>query len=127
MSKSHPKKKAKKGDSGSRKLPRDVFEKELATKKTHDIQELAGIARRILRQNFVEADLGVSGVNFAIAETGSFLLVENEGNIRMCTSLPRAHVAVMGIEKILPRMEDLEVFLRLLPRSGTGQHLTYLL
>lgn len=102
----------------------ELFAEKLATEKTDDIQELAGIARKILRQNFVEADLGVSGVNFAIAETGSFLVLENEGNIRMCTSLPRAHVAVMGIEKILPRMEDLEVFLRLLPRSGTGQHLT---
>jgi len=102
----------------------ELFEEKLATEKTDDIQELAGIARKILRQNFADAELGVSGVNFAIAETGSFLVLENEGNARMSTSLPRAHIAVMGIEKILPRLEDLEVFLRLLPRSGTGQHLT---
>jgi L-lactate dehydrogenase complex protein LldF len=63
-------------------------------------------------------------VNFAVAETGTFLLLENEGNIRLTTSLPRVHVALMGIEKLVPRLADLEVFLRLLPRSGTGQRLT---
>jgi L-lactate dehydrogenase complex protein LldF len=68
--------------------------------------------------------LGVSGVNFAVAETGTILVLENEGNIRMSTSLPKVHVAVMGIEKLIPRHADLELFLRLLPRSGTGQHLT---
>jgi len=68
--------------------------------------------------------MGISGVNFAIAETGSILLLENEGNIRMTTSLPSIHLAVMGIEKVIPRLSDLALFLRLLPRSGTGQHLT---
>jgi L-lactate dehydrogenase complex protein LldF len=63
-------------------------------------------------------------VNFAIAETGTIVMVENEGNIRLTTSLPRLHIAVMGIEKVIPRFPDLDVFLKLLPRSGTGQRLT---
>ncbi len=68
--------------------------------------------------------MGISGVNFGIAETGTILIVENEGNIRLTTSLPRIHIAVMGIEKVIPRFADLDVFLKLLPRSGTGQSLT---
>ena len=101
-----------------------LFQERLGTPATDDVEELAGIARGILRKAFAEADMGVSGVNFAIAETGSFLVLENEGNARMSTTLPRVHVAMMGIEKVLPRLADLEIFLRLLPRSGTGQHLT---
>ncbi len=102
----------------------DLFRAELGTERTEDPVELTKIARRILRQSFADADIGISGVNFAIAETGSFLVLENEGNARMTTSLPRLHLAIMGIEKVIPRLADLEVFLRLLPRSGTGQHLT---
>ena len=103
----------------------DLFVERLFLEEgTDDIQALTAAARRVLREHFAAADLGVSGVNFAVAETGSFLVLENEGNARMCTTLPRVHVAVMGIEKLLPRFEDLELFLRLLPRSGTGQHLT---
>lgn len=102
----------------------ELFTQKLAIPPTDDVTELTMAARRFLRESFAESDLGISGVNFAVAETGSFLVLENEGNARMTTSLPRAHVAVMGIEKVLPRFADLEVFLRLLPRSGTGQHLT---
>ncbi len=102
----------------------ELFVEKLGIEPTEDAAELTRAARRILRRHFAEADLGISGVNFAIAETGTILILENEGNVRMTTSLPRVHVAVMGIEKVLPRFEDLEVFLRLLPRSGTGQHLT---
>ena len=101
-----------------------LFEQELGIEPTTDEKELTAVARRILRRSFAEAELGISGVNFAIAETGSILILENEGNIRLTTSLPRIHVALMGIEKVIPRFEDLEVFLRILPRSGTGQHLT---
>jgi L-lactate dehydrogenase complex protein LldF len=68
--------------------------------------------------------LGVSGANFAVAETGTIVLVENEGNIRMCTTAPRVHVALVGIEKLIPRFADLGVFLRVLGRSSTGQKLT---
>lgn len=102
----------------------DLFVDKIGIEPTDDIAELTAAARRTLREHFAQADLGVSGVNFAVAETGTILVLENEGNIRMSTSLPRAHVAVMGIEKLVPRLADLEVFLRLLPRSGTGQELT---
>ncbi len=73
---------------------------------------------------FARADMGISGANFAVAETGTVVLVENEGNIRFCTTAPRVHVALIGIEKIIPGWADLAVFLRLLARSGTGQKLT---
>ncbi len=91
---------------------------------TDDIAKLTSTARTTLRDRFATADLGISGVNFAIAETGTIVIVENEGNIRLTTSLPRVHIAVMGIEKVIPRFADLDVFLKLLPRSGTGQKLT---
>ena len=101
-----------------------LFARELAVEETHDIDALTNMARSFLRRTFAAADLGVSGVNFAVAETGTILILENEGNARLTTSLPRTHVALMGIEKVIPRFCDLEVFLRLLPRSGTGQTLT---
>jgi L-lactate dehydrogenase complex protein LldF len=82
------------------------------------------VARGVLRERFATADIGISGVNFGVAETGTILILENEGNVRLTTSLPKVHIAVMGIEKILPRFADLDVFLKLLPRSGTGQQLT---
>jgi L-lactate dehydrogenase complex protein LldF len=101
-----------------------LFKEKLGTDEDLDAEELTAVARKILRGTYLEAELGISGVNFAIAETGSFLVLENEGNARLSTSLPRVHLAVMGLEKLLPRWQDLETFLRLLPRSGTGQHLT---
>jgi L-lactate dehydrogenase complex protein LldF len=101
-----------------------LFADKLGIEPSDDIAGLAAAARQALRRRFAEADLGVSGVNFAVAETGTILILENEGNARLTTSLPRTHVALMGIEKVIPRFADLEVFLRLLPRSGTGQALT---
>lgn len=101
-----------------------LFVDKLGVPPSADAQVLAAHARERLRAHFAQADLGISGVNFGVAETGTILVLENEGNARMTTTLPRAHVAVMGIEKVIPRLADLEVFLRLLPRSGTGQHLT---
>jgi len=101
-----------------------LFAEKLGMEPSDDVTKLAAAARRALRRRFAEADLGVSGVNFAVAETGTILILENEGNARLTTSLPRTHVALMGIEKVIPRFADLEVFLRLLPRSGTGQALT---
>ena len=101
-----------------------LFRRVYGCADTSEPAELTRIARERLRADFREAELGVSGANFAVAETGSFLVLENEGNARLCTSLPRVHVAVIGIEKVIPRLADLEVFLRLLPRSGTGQRLT---
>ena len=102
----------------------DLFVEKLGIAPTDDIPTLTITARRVLREKFGAADIGVSGVNFGVAETGTILILENEGNIRLTTSLPKTHIAVMGIEKVIPSFDDLEVFLKLLPRSGTGQHLT---
>lgn len=102
----------------------DLFVEKIGIKKTADVDVLTKTARRILRERFAKAEVGISGVNFAVAETGTILILENEGNVRMTTSLPKTHIAVMGIEKIIPKFADLDVFLKLLPRSGTGQRLT---
>jgi L-lactate dehydrogenase complex protein LldF len=102
----------------------ELFAEKVGIELTDDVALLTSTARRILRQRFAEADAGISGVNFGVAETGTILILENEGNARLTTSLPRMHIAVMGIEKIIPRLKDLDVFLKLLPRSGTGQRLT---
>src|SRR5215470_6544005 len=102
----------------------DLFTQELGMPPTDDIAKLTSTARTTLRDRFAAADIGISGVNFGIAETGTILIVENEGNIRLTTSLPRVHIAVMGIEKVIPRFADADIFLKLLPRSGTGQRLT---
>ncbi|HEV1996708.1 MAG TPA: LutB/LldF family L-lactate oxidation iron-sulfur protein [Candidatus Dormibacteraeota bacterium] len=87
-------------------------------------EELTAFARRKLRERFLTADMGVSGVNFGIAETGSLLLVTNEGNGRMVTSLPRVHVALMGMERVVETWSELDVMLALLPRAATGQSIT---
>ena len=102
----------------------DLFVEKVGIEKTDNVDVLTKTARRILRKRFAEAEVGVSGVNFGVAETGTIVILENEGNIRLTTSLPKAHIAVMGIEKIIPRFADLDVFFKLLPRSGTGQRLT---
>src|SRR4029453_18837200 len=99
----------------------ELFTAELGMPPTDDIAQMTRTARATLRDRFAAADVGVSGVNFGIAETGTIVIIENEGNIRLTTSLPRMHIAVMGIEKVIPRCADLEVFLKLLPRSATGQ------
>jgi len=85
---------------------------------------LALTGRRLLREKFARADLGLSGANFAVAETGTIVLVSNEGNARLTTTCPRVHVALMGIEKVIPRLIDLPVFLKLLARAATGQTLS---
>jgi L-lactate dehydrogenase complex protein LldF len=102
----------------------ELFTAKLGIEPTDDVDQLTSAARRVLRQRFATADIGISGVNFGVAETGTILILENEGNVRFTTSVPNVHIAVMGIEKILPRFADLDVFLKLLPRSGTGQQLT---
>jgi L-lactate dehydrogenase complex protein LldF len=85
---------------------------------------LARAGRRLLREKFAQADMGVSGANFAVAETGTVVLVSNEGNARLTTTCPRVHVALMGMEKVIPRLCDLPVFLKLLARAATGQTLS---
>jgi L-lactate dehydrogenase complex protein LldF len=85
---------------------------------------LAAHARRRLREKFTQADVGMTGCNFAIAETGSIVLFTNEGNGRMCTTLPQTHIVMMGMERVIPRWTDLELMANLLPRSATGQKVT---
>jgi L-lactate dehydrogenase complex protein LldF len=89
-----------------------------------DAAALAQAGRRVLRQRFHDADMGISGANFAVAETGTIVLVTNEGNGRLTTTWPRIHVAIMGMEKVIPRWQDLPVFLKLLARAATGQTLS---
>lgn len=91
---------------------------------THEPAEMTAAVRERLRRVFLTADMGISGVNFGVAETGTICLVTNEGNGRMTTTLPRVHVAVMGIERLVPTLADLGVMLQVLARSATGQKLT---
>ena len=102
----------------------DLFSEKLHSERTEDPEQLTAIARKALRAKFAKAGVGMSGANFAVAETGSVVTIENEGNIRFSTTAPRVHIALVGIEKIIPRFNDLGVFLRLLGRSATGQKLT---
>src|SRR5690348_6904650 len=92
----------------------------------HDIviENQTALARSVLRQKFLAADIGISGANFLVADSGAIVLVENEGNARLTTSAPKIHIAVAGIEKLIPRAQDLAVFLKLLARSATGQLLS---
>lgn len=100
---------------------RAIFAKALGREMPEDAESLTAIARGELRSQFLRADLGISGGNFLVAETGSILLIENEGNIRLTTSLPRVHIAVVGIEKVVPTLADLGPLVRVITRSGTGQ------
>lgn len=96
----------------------------LETRTSADIPAMAQEARAVLRQHFLSAEMGISGANFLIAETGSAALVTNEGNGRMVTTLPKVHVVITGIEKIVPTLEDFATLMRLLPRSATGQSIS---
>ncbi len=103
----------------------ELFHQKLNTPKGEtDPTRLTGAARMHLREKFVQADAGITGVNFAIASTGGFVVCTNEGNADLGTSLPPLHIAAMGLEKLVPTPEDLSVFLRLLARSATGQPVT---
>ncbi len=99
----------------------ELFERVHQMPRKHTIPEMCREARMMLRPHFLSADMGISGANFLIAETGSVVIVTNEGNGRMTTTMPRIHVAITGIEKVIPTLEDLSVLLRLLTRSATGQ------
>ncbi len=100
---------------------RRLFTEKLGTAPDASPEALAAAARSALREDFLGADLGISGANFLVAETGTVALIENEGNIRLSTSVPRVHVALVGIEKLVPRLEDLSAFLQLTARAATGQ------
>lgn len=103
---------------------REIFLNKMGLKELGDTPEaLAETARLYLRERFLRVKVGVSGANFAIAETGSVCVVESEGNGRMCVSLPRVLISLIGIEKVIPKFDDLEVFLQSLPRSATGERM----
>jgi L-lactate dehydrogenase complex protein LldF len=102
----------------------ELFQRELGSAPTNEPEELTMIARRVLRKKYVTADIGFTGANFAIAETGMISITENEGNARLTCALPKTMVTLVGIEKVLPRLEDLALFLPMLAVSGTGQALT---
>ncbi len=100
-----------------------IFHEKLGVDYTEDPVELATIARRLLRERFLQADAGISGANFLVARTGQIVLLENEANIRMCTTLPPLHIAVVGVEKVIAEVDDLGPLLSVIARSATGQKL----
>jgi L-lactate dehydrogenase complex protein LldF len=102
----------------------DLFHRELGSAPTDNPEELTMIARRALRKKYITADIGITGANFAIAETGMVSITENEGNARLTAALPKTMISLLGIEKVLPRMADLALFLPMLATAGAGQALT---
>ncbi len=102
----------------------ELFHKAHGTPIKTGIEELCREARGVLRQHYLTADMGISGGNFFVAETGSVVLVTNEGNATLATTLPKVHVAISGMEKIVPTLEDVATLMRLLPRSATGQSIS---
>ncbi|AMA72989.1 MULTISPECIES: LutB/LldF family L-lactate oxidation iron-sulfur protein [Aneurinibacillus] len=103
---------------------RDVFAKKRGYDRTEKPEELAWFAREQLRKEFLTADIGITGCNFAVAESGSITLVTNEGNARLVTALPKTQITVMGMERIVPTWEELDILVSLLCRSAVGQKLT---
>ncbi|MBA2780603.1 LutB/LldF family L-lactate oxidation iron-sulfur protein [Billgrantia kenyensis] len=102
----------------------DIMHEKTGTERTRDVDYMTAAARAQLRERFMAADVGISGVNFAVAETGTLCLVENEGNGRMTTAVPPVHIAVTGIEKVVEHLRDVPPLYALLTRSATGQHVT---
>src|SRR5690606_39002815 len=103
---------------------RDVFANKMDYKNSEKPEELALFARESLRQEFLQADMGITGCNFAVAETGSITLVTNEGNADLVAALPKTQVVVMGMERLVPTFEEMEVLVGMLTRSAVGQKLT---
>ena len=102
----------------------DLFEEKLGMPPTDEAADMTAFARQTLREEFLAADFGMSGGNFIIAETGTLVIVTNEGNGRLSTGMPPVHIAVVGIEKIIPTWEDFATLIQLLPRSATGQRMS---
>src|SRR5690606_30785636 len=110
----------------TRREIRDIFRERMpgtGPELTDDPRALCEAARRYLRERFLSAKVAISGANFAVAETGTLVVLESEGNGRMCLTLPETLISVVGIEKLVPTFQDLEVFLQLLPRSSTGERM----
>src|SRR4029078_1841326 len=91
-----------------------VLNEKLHTNEPAEAQALARLARRKLREKFAQAELGITGANFAVAKTGTIVLISNEGNARLTTTVPKTHVAIVGIEKVIPKLSDLPIFLKIL-------------
>jgi L-lactate dehydrogenase complex protein LldF len=108
----------------SKKDVSNLFHQKLNSPHTDDISELAQIARRVIREKYLEADIAITGANFLIADIGAIAITENEGNVRLSTTFPKTHIAIVGIEKLIPTMDDLALFWPMLAHSGTGQQLT---
>ena len=102
----------------------ELFSQELKRPIASEVDVLTAVARQELRGKFLQADMGITGANFGVAETGTIVLITNEGNGRLVTTLPKIHVALMGMEKVIPSLTDLMAFLQILPRSATGQKLS---
>ncbi len=102
----------------------EIFSKEVNERLSSDIPRLVKVARNELRNKFLEADMGISGANIAVAETGSLVIIENEGNARLVTTLPKIHVAIVGLEKLVPHFSNISPILTALPKSATGQMFT---
>jgi L-lactate dehydrogenase complex protein LldF len=102
----------------------EIFSKRLNVPNEIVIEKQTAIARAVLREKFLQADIGISGANFLVADSGAVVVIENEGNARLTTSAPKIHIAVAGIEKVIPRAQDVATFLKLLARSATGQLLS---
>ena len=103
---------------------RELFQRELGDAPSDNPEELTMVVRRVMRQKYIAADVGITGANFAIAETGMISITENEGNARLTAALPKTMITLLGIEKILPRLDDLALFLPMLATAGAGQPLT---
>lgn len=99
----------------------ELFHARFGMPPTRDVEQMTAVARRELRQVYFRADVGITGVNFGVAETGTIAIVTNEGNADLTKDVPRVHIALMGLERLVPTLADLEIMLRLLPRSATGQ------
>jgi L-lactate dehydrogenase complex protein LldF len=108
----------------SKKDISELFTKKLGIPRTDDAQQLVLTARNLLREKYTQAEVGISGANFLIADIGGIAVTENEGNARLSTTFPKTHIAVVGIEKLIPSMLDLDLFWPLLSTSGTGQNIT---
>ncbi|RIJ37826.1 LutB/LldF family L-lactate oxidation iron-sulfur protein [Pontibacter oryzae] len=108
----------------SKKDIADLFVRKLGIKPTDNAEELVGVARKLLREKYTSAEVGITGGNFLIADVGGVAVTENEGNARLSTTFPKTHIAIVGIEKMIPSIMDLELFWPLLSTSGTGQNVT---
>ena len=102
----------------------ELFREKLGSETTDDPEALTMVARAVMRKAYLEADVGITGANFGVADLGAVSITENEGNARLTSSMPKCHISLMGIEKVIPSMDDLALLLPMLAVAGTGQHLT---